>query len=307
MWLGYSARKRYERRRRSRGRRGRCPDRAGRVLRAWLARQSPRGCACSERLRACPRRYSEKFIAKLTRSILRFISQCHAKGIIYRDVKPDNFLVRGVGRRQSPGQGSRQPQWTPTRLPTRLPWWRRNRPAVLSASGALRRGSLLMPAGVLPVWPRAAPAQFLRHDDESPLKATDFGLSIRHWPDEPKLTSRSGTPAYMVRARGRAVRAHAHVGRPGLCGRARGYRTWSACRRVCKMRAARDRGTGLEIEMEFIRWSELLRGLRGSRDRGTGLEAPWAAGCEARGPLILSTCGARLPACAGARAGAPVL
>ncbi|PNG71918.1 Calcium-dependent protein kinase 25, partial [Tetrabaena socialis] len=41
-------------------------------------------------------------------------------------------------------------------------------------------------------------AQFLRHDDESPLKATDFGLSIRHWPDEPKLTSRSGTPAYMA-------------------------------------------------------------------------------------------------------------
>ncbi|KAL6758194.1 kinase-like domain-containing protein [Haematococcus lacustris] len=75
--------------------------------------------------------YSEKYIARLTRSILRFVSQCHAKGIIYRDIKPDNFL-------------------------------------------------------------------FLTHDEESPLKATDFGLSIRHWPDEPKLTSRSGTPAYMA-------------------------------------------------------------------------------------------------------------
>lgn len=27
---------------------------------------------------------------------------------------------------------------------------------------------------------------------DSPLKATDFGLSIKHWPDEPKLTARSG-------------------------------------------------------------------------------------------------------------------
>ncbi|GFR50388.1 hypothetical protein Agub_g12603 [Astrephomene gubernaculifera] len=87
------------------------------------------GGALLERIEA--HKYSEKYIARLTRSILRFISQCHAKGIIYRDVKPDNFL-------------------------------------------------------------------FLRHDDESPLKATDFGLSIRHWPDEPKLTSRSGTPAYMA-------------------------------------------------------------------------------------------------------------
>ncbi|KAG2490878.1 hypothetical protein HYH03_010796 [Edaphochlamys debaryana] len=87
------------------------------------------GGALLERIES--HKYSEKYIARLTRCILRFISQCHAKGIIYRDVKPDNFL-------------------------------------------------------------------FLRHDDESPLKATDFGLSIRHWPDEPKLTSRSGTPAYMA-------------------------------------------------------------------------------------------------------------
>jgi len=75
--------------------------------------------------------YSEKYISQLVRSILRFIAQCHAKGIIYRDVKPDNFL-------------------------------------------------------------------FLSQAESSPLKATDFGLSIRHFPHEPKLTSRSGTPAYMA-------------------------------------------------------------------------------------------------------------
>ena len=26
------------------------------------------------------------------RSVLRFLAQCHAKGLIYRDVKPDNFM-----------------------------------------------------------------------------------------------------------------------------------------------------------------------------------------------------------------------
>ena len=55
---------------------------------------------------------TEKKIARVIRSILRFIAQCHAKGVIYRDVKPDNFL-------------------------------------------------------------------FLSKDDNSPLRATDFGLSIR--------------------------------------------------------------------------------------------------------------------------------
>lgn len=75
--------------------------------------------------------YSEAYIARLTRSVLRFVSQCHAKGIIYRDIKPDNFL-------------------------------------------------------------------FVSNEPDAPLKATDFGLSIRHWADEPKLASRSGTPAYMA-------------------------------------------------------------------------------------------------------------
>ncbi|MEW5305938.1 MAG: hypothetical protein WDW36_008448 [Sanguina aurantia] len=87
------------------------------------------GGALLERIET--KRYSERYIATIVRSILRFISQCHAKGIIYRDVKPDNFL-------------------------------------------------------------------FLSSKEDAPLKATDFGLSIRHWPYEPKLSSRSGTPAYMA-------------------------------------------------------------------------------------------------------------
>eukprot|EP00210_Caulerpa_lentillifera_P002691 g2571.t1 len=74
---------------------------------------------------------TEKSIANIVRSILQFIAQCHSKGIVYRDVKTENFLFQD----ESP---------------------------------------------------------------ESPLKATDFGLSIRHAPYEAPLTSRTGTPVYMA-------------------------------------------------------------------------------------------------------------
>jgi serine/threonine protein kinase len=35
---------------------------------------------------------TEARVAELIRSILRFLAQCHAKGLIFRDVKPGNFL-----------------------------------------------------------------------------------------------------------------------------------------------------------------------------------------------------------------------
>lgn len=75
--------------------------------------------------------YSERQVADIMRSVLRFLAQCHAKGLIYRDVKPDNFM-------------------------------------------------------------------FLHNGPDSAVKATDFGLSIRHRPEDPPLKSRSGTPAYMA-------------------------------------------------------------------------------------------------------------
>jgi len=74
---------------------------------------------------------SELDVARQIRAILRFLAQCHAKGIIYRDVKPDNFL-------------------------------------------------------------------FLTEDYDSPLKATDFGLAVRHWPYEGHMRGRGGTPLYMA-------------------------------------------------------------------------------------------------------------
>jgi hypothetical protein len=50
------------------------------------ANPAPHSGALLERVEA--RAYSERYIATLVRSILRFIAQCHAKGIVYRDVKP---------------------------------------------------------------------------------------------------------------------------------------------------------------------------------------------------------------------------
>ena len=43
-----------------------------------------------DRIKDAP--FTEKQVARILRSVLRFIAQCHAKGIIFRDVKPDNFL-----------------------------------------------------------------------------------------------------------------------------------------------------------------------------------------------------------------------
>eukprot|EP00803_Ostreobium_quekettii_P004365 evm.model.scf_394.1 EVM.evm.TU.scf_394.1 scf_394:12902-20036(+) len=39
-------------------------------------------------------RYSEKDAAKIVKEILRAVAQCHAKNVVVRDVKPENFLFR---------------------------------------------------------------------------------------------------------------------------------------------------------------------------------------------------------------------
>uniref|UniRef100_A0A7S0WMQ4 Non-specific serine/threonine protein kinase n=1 Tax=Pyramimonas obovata TaxID=1411642 RepID=A0A7S0WMQ4_9CHLO len=75
-------------------------------------------------------KYSEAYAAKIIRSILRVVAQCHAKNVIYRDIKPDNFL-------------------------------------------------------------------FLNTRQDSPLKATDFGLATYYTPGE-VLTRRCGTPSYLA-------------------------------------------------------------------------------------------------------------
>mmetsp|Transcript_62086 Transcript_62086/g.196319 ORF Transcript_62086/g.196319 Transcript_62086/m.196319 type:complete len:340 (+) Transcript_62086:237-1256(+) len=44
------------------------------------------------RVKRFNRRYNEARVASLMRSILQVCAQCHSKNIIYRDVKPENFL-----------------------------------------------------------------------------------------------------------------------------------------------------------------------------------------------------------------------
>ena len=86
--------------------------------------------------------YSEKVVVRIVRSILRFISQCHARGFIYRDVKVRNTFL-----------------FLPSLIETSI---------MLTPFP-----SLFQPDNFL----------FQSRDPDSPLKATDFGLSIRHWPE----------------------------------------------------------------------------------------------------------------------------
>ena len=93
---------------------------------------------------------SESAVARVAASVLRFLAQCHAKHIVYRDVKPDNFLFL---REEGGGGGG----------------------------GGSEGGR-----GAKPSTP-------------SPIRATDFGLAIRHDPaTDPPLQSRTGTPVYMA-------------------------------------------------------------------------------------------------------------
>lgn len=113
--------------------------------------------------------YSERQVAHIMRSVLRFLSQCHSKGIVYRDVKPENFMLlhkRHVKDHKSDGKGL----------------WKTFSHAI-GIQGDSSTDSI---------------DEDHAFQHELLVKATDFGLSIRHRSDEPPLKSRSGTPAYMA-------------------------------------------------------------------------------------------------------------
>lgn len=118
--------------------------------------------------------YSERQVAHIMRSVLRFLSQCHSKGIVYRDVKPENFMLlhkKHQQERKSEGKGL----WKSFSHAIGI---HGDSEASIDSIDDLNDDSAF------------------QHD--LMVKATDFGLSIRHRSDEPPLKSRSGTPAYMA-------------------------------------------------------------------------------------------------------------
>lgn len=106
--------------------------------------------------------YGEAQVAQIMASVLRFLSQCHAKNLIYRDVKPENFMLLHKVEVEELSKGALA---------------RFGRAVGISSNKQ----------------PSSNKAQLL-----APIKATDFGLSIRHKGGEAPLKSRSGTPAYMA-------------------------------------------------------------------------------------------------------------
>lgn len=127
--------------------------------------------------------YSERQVAHIMRSVLRFLSQCHSKGIVYRDVKPENFMLLHKSSVKKDSSAKNGQSVVPT-------LWKSFSHAIgihgeESESGSLDdRGDIIQTN------------ESFEHD--LLVKATDFGLSIRHRSDEPPLKSRSGTPAYMA-------------------------------------------------------------------------------------------------------------
>ena len=40
--------------------------------------------------------YSERQAAQVLKSVLQMLTQCHARGIMYMDIKPDNFFLQST-------------------------------------------------------------------------------------------------------------------------------------------------------------------------------------------------------------------
>jgi serine/threonine protein kinase len=151
--------------------------------------------------------YSERQVAHIMRAVLRFLSQCHAKGLVYRDVKPENFML--LDKEDAAGEQSQRDEKKSKRDqggagtaaggggagtggPAGALW--RNFSRAVGLGGGDSDGSSASPSSSALASSSAQASPGMR----SAVKATDFGLAIRHSPGELPLKSRSGTPAYMA-------------------------------------------------------------------------------------------------------------
>lgn len=174
------------------------------------------GGSVLERLKAGE--YNERQAAEVMRAVLRFLSQCHAKGLVYRDVKPENFLLlHRDGKSSDSESDSSDGDASNSSSSGAAGLWANIQKAVgfgkqndgvegddntentntnSSSTSNSTASNSNSPAAA--VESRVGRHAYNHTELGSPVKATDFGLSIRHRPGEGKLKSRSGTPAYMA-------------------------------------------------------------------------------------------------------------
>lgn len=180
------------------------------------------GGSVLERLKAGE--YNERQAAEVMRAVLRFLSQCHAKGLVYRDVKPENFLLLHKDGKSSDSEGDSTSGSSDgdgsSSSSAAAGLWANIQRAVgfvkqtsavedeentenTNSNFSTSENNADSPAatgsGINPAAEGREGRHAYNHTElGSPVKATDFGLSIRHRPGEAKLKSRSGTPAYMA-------------------------------------------------------------------------------------------------------------
>ncbi len=140
-------------------------------------------CARSK-LTKTPVPYTEKEVAAIMQSVLMVLQHCHAMGVLYRDVKPDNFLLSSQGP---------DAILKATGVPSSRAGWGRERQGACSTSAPL-----VFSAHAEEAKPLSRPARSRLACGVRVRCAADFGVSRFVKPGE-LVDEFCGTPSYMVR------------------------------------------------------------------------------------------------------------
>eukprot|EP00889_Picochlorum_renovo_P004447 jgi/Picre1/31477/NNA_006829.t1 len=124
---------------------------------------------------------------------LHLVMELCEGGIVYRDVKPENFMLLHKSRQERKKRKKSKNVGPGRKL------WKSFSHAIGMQDDESDGSSQDEGDDVLQnTYTRSTVHDEYSMDHELMVKATDFGLSIRHRGDEPPLKSRSGTPAYMA-------------------------------------------------------------------------------------------------------------